>query len=187
MLTRNQLKNMSKDEVIEEFMKLAEINISLENLDKRFDKLESELAVSRTCSNLLNKRVIQLERDQLQTSQYLRKDSIELNPIPEEIEDGELETAICKALSLSGVQVDPTEIIATHRLRQRDRAIVKFCNRKKRNEVYNKRKDLQHKSQELKELMFKDKLYISESISAENSHLFYLYRKLKSRGIINST
>jgi len=40
---------------------------------------------------------------------------------------------------------------------------------------------------ELKELMFKDKLYISESISAENNRLFYICRKLKSRGVIDST
>ena len=41
--------------------------------------------------------------------QYIKKETIELNPVPADITDDVLEENICKALSLTGVNVVPND------------------------------------------------------------------------------
>ena len=48
-------------------------------------------------SHLLT-RIIQLERNAVTNSQYSRRETIELNPVPAKIHEDVLEDIICKAL-----------------------------------------------------------------------------------------
>ena len=57
---------------------------------------------------------------------------IEINPVPEDIQDTQLEESICQALSLTGTPVSTGDLEACHRMRRRDRVIVKFSSRKKK-------------------------------------------------------
>ena len=58
---------------------------------------------------------------------------IEINPVPEDIQDMQLEESICQALSLTGTPVSSTgDLEACHRMRRRDWVIVKFSRRKKK-------------------------------------------------------
>ena len=112
---------------------------------------------------------------------------IEINPVPEDIQDMQLEESICQALSLTGTPVSAGDLEACHRMRRRDRVIVKFSSRKKRNDVIFKKKSLNGKSDELKNLGFTSaKLFISDSMCHENHQLFYRCRQLKIRGLLHS-
>ena len=64
VVTRSQLENLSKDELIDRLLQVENIEEKLEHLNKRFDdflgkynELHSELQVSKNCSNLLRNRV----------------------------------------------------------------------------------------------------------------------------------
>ena len=112
---------------------------------------------------------------------------VEINPVPEDIQDMQLEESICQALSLTGTPVSAGDLEACHRMRRRDRVIVKFSSRKKRNDVIFKKKSLNGKSDELKNLGFTSaKLFISDLMCYENHQVFYECRQLKKRGLLHS-
>ena len=68
----------------------------------------------------------------MHNSQYGRWETIELNPVPAEIHEYVLEDSICKALSLTGVNVVPEDLQACHRMKRLKRVIVKFKCRKQK-------------------------------------------------------
>ena len=107
--------------------------------------------------------------------------------MPADITEDVLEESICKALSLTGVNVVPNDLHACHRMKGTDRVIVKFKCRKQKNSVMYKRKNLGDKSQELSNLKFSGRLFVSESISHKNQQLAYKCRQLKSARKIHST
>ena len=154
----------------------------------KYDNVNSELQQSKKFnSHLLIRIIIQLERNAVTNSQYSRRETIELNPVPADITEDVLEENICKALSLTGVNVVPNDLHACHRMKRTDRVIVKFKCRKQKNSVMYKRKNLGNKSQELSNLKFSGRLFVSESMSHENQQLAYKCRQLKSARKIHST
>ena len=122
VLTRSQYENISKEELIQELTNINsssanDINTKLTDLSDRFneftskyDKVYSELQQRNTVTN----------------SQYSRQETIKLNPVPAEIHEDVLEDGICKALSLTGVNIAPDNLQACHQMKRSDRVIVKF-------------------------------------------------------------
>ena len=153
----------------------------------KYDKVYSELQQCKSFNSHLLTRIIQLERNAVTNSQYSRRETIELNPVPAEIQDGVLEESVCKALSLTGVNVVPEDLHACHRMKRSDRVILKFKCRKQKQSLIYKRKNLATKSQELTNLKFSGRLFVSESMSHENQQLAYKCRQLKSARKIHST
>ena len=72
-------------------------------------------------------------------------------------------------------------------LQKKESVIVKFNYRKLKNKVLVNRKNLQNKSEDLRQLKFSGKLFISESMCHENHQLAYKCRQLKNAGKIHST
>ena len=199
VLTRSQYENMSKEELIQELTDINssfvnDINTKLTDLSEKFndftskyDKVYSELQQCKSFNSHLLTRIIQLERSAVTNSQYSRRETIELNPVPAEIHDDVLEENVCKALSLTGVNVVPEDLQACHRMKRSDRVILKFKCRKQKQSLIYKRKNLATKSQELTNLKFSGRLFVSESMSHENQQLAYKCRQLKSARKIHST
>ena len=124
-----------------------------------------------------------MERNAVTNSQYSRRETIELNPVHEDV----LEASICKALSLTEDNVVPEDLPACHGMKRSERVIVKSkCCYQEQSLIY-KRKNLSTKSQELPNLKFSGRLFVSESMSHENQQLAYKCRQLKSARKINST
>ena len=107
--------------------------------------------------------------------------------MPADITKDVLEENVSKALSLTGVNVVPNDLHTCHRMKRSDRVIVKFKCRKQKISVMYKRKNLGNKSQELSNLTFFGRLFVSESMSHENQQLAYKCRKLKSTRKIHTT
>ena len=107
--------------------------------------------------------------------------------MPADITEDVLEENVCKALSLTGVNIVPNDLHACHRMKRSDRVIVKFKCRKQQNSIMYKSKNLDNKCQELSNLKFSGRLFIRESMSHENQHLAYKCRQLKSARKIHST
>ena len=192
--TRSKLENFWKEELIEELIIVDDITSKISDLTNRFDDflrrfevVSSDLAITRNCNRLLTERVVQLERNAVTNAQYHRRESVEVNPIPPSISDEELELNICEALSLTGHEIKPNDLQACHRLKKKELVIVKFKCRKLKQKVLVSRKNLRNKSEDLRQLKFSGKLFISESMCHENHQLAYKCRQLKNAGKIHST
>ena len=85
VFTRNQTENMSRDELVEELLKLSYVSSKLSEPTEKFndfvskydDKVYSELQISTNCNNHLLQRMILLERNVVTNSQYHRREKIE--------------------------------------------------------------------------------------------------------------
>ena len=192
--TRSQLENLSKEGLIEELITVNDITSKISDLTNRFDDflmrfevVSSDLAITKNCNGLLTERVVQLERNAVTNAQYQWRESVEVNPVPPSISDDELELNICKALSLTGHEVKPDDLQACHRLKKKESFTVKFKCRKLKRRVLINRKNLQNKSEDLRQLKFSSKLFISESMCHETHQLAYKCRQLKNAGKIHST
>ena len=142
VLTRSQCENMSKEELIQELTdinssfvndinwKLTELSEKFNEFTSKYDKVYSELQQCKSFNSHLLTRIIQLERNTVTNSQYSRRETIELNPVPAEIHEDVLEESICKGLSLTGVNAVPKDLHACHRMERSDRVIIKFKCRK---------------------------------------------------------
>ena len=183
LLTRSQYENMSKEELIQELTDINssfvnDINVKLINLSEMFNKFTSkygkvysELQQCKSFTSHLLTRIIQLEHNAVTNSQYSRRETIELNPVPAEIHEDVLEESICKVLSLTAVNVVPEDLHACHCMKRTDRVIVKFkCCKQKQSLIY-KHKNLGTKSKELTNLKFSGRHFVSKSMSSENSNL----------------
>ena len=195
--TRSQLENLSKDELIDEVLSLEnfknDINVKFSELNDRFNDFEakyemvnSNLSITRRCNDLLLERITQLERNNLNNAQYTRRETLEINPVPSDIADDVLEQSVCQALSLTGVSVELDDLQACHRMRKKDRVIVKFKCRKQNHRVLLNCKTLQNKSHDLTQLKFSGKLFVNESMCHENNQLAYKCRQLKRARKIHS-
>ena len=199
VLTRSQYENMSKEELIQELTDINssfinDINTKLSNLGEKFneykskyDKVDSELQQCKKINSHFLTRVIQLECNTVASSEYSRRETIELNLAPADITEDALEENVCKALSLTGVNVVPNDLHACHQMKRSDRVIVKFKCCKQKNSVMYKCKILGNNSQELCNLKFSGRIFVNESMSYENQQLAFEWRQLKSAQKIHST
>ena len=105
--------------------------------------VSSNLSFTRRCNDILLERMTQLERNNLNNAQYNRRDTLEINPVPSDIADDILEQSVCQALSLTGISVEPDDLQACHRMRKKDRVIIKFKCRKQKHRVLLNRRTLQ--------------------------------------------
>ena len=78
------------------------------------------------------------------------------------------EASICKALSLTGVNIAPEDLHACHRMKRSDRVRIKFKCCKQKQSIMYKRKNLGTKSQEFPNLKFSGRLLVSKSMTLEN-------------------
>ena len=189
VLTRAQVDNLSREELIEELLKFSDITDKLNGLNNRFDdfikkydELNSELLISKNCNSLLLKRITNLERNALNNAQYVRRKTIEINSIPQSISNTDLENKVCQALSLTGTTATPDDLQAGHRMKNKAKVIVKFKARKQRNKVIFSRKELKWNGEQLQDLQFDPSLFINDSICFENQSFFYKCRQLTNVG-----
>ena len=104
VFTRSKLNELSKEELIEELLSFDNLSEKINDLTKKmddfaskFDRVFSELQISKTCNSLLRKRIIDLERSSLGNAQYLRREMIEISPVPLDVLNSELVGLVCKA------------------------------------------------------------------------------------------
>ena len=81
--------------------------------------------------------------------------------MPSDIADDVLEQSVCEALSLTEMSVEPDDLQACHRMRRKDRVIIKFKCRKQKHRVLSIRKTLENKSINFTQLKFPRKLFLT--------------------------
>ena len=141
VFTGSKLNELTKEELLS-FDNLSEkindLTKKMDSITTKFDPIFSELQISKTWNSLLRKRIIDLGRSSLDNSQCLRREMIEISPVPLEVSD-ELEGLVCKALSLTGNEVSPNDLQACHHLKKNGIVIVKFKSWKLKYKIINNR------------------------------------------------
>ena len=127
VLTRAEVDNLSREELIEELLKFSGITDKLNGLNNRFEdfikkynELNSELLISKNCNSQLLKRISNLEHSALNNAQYVCRETIEINSIPQSIPNTDLENKACQALSLTGMTVTPDDLQACHHMKNKE-------------------------------------------------------------------
>ena len=98
VLTRAAVEKMPKEELVNMVLNydktmestLVDLNKEISKISKNFEKLESELSISKTVNNALPKRVIQLEKQCWRNEQYSRRECIEVVYLPDSTTDNEV-------------------------------------------------------------------------------------------------
>ena len=125
-------------------------------------------------------RVYQLKRNAVSNLRYHKRDTLENNPVPLGIQDNVLEETVCKAFSLTGINMFPDELHSCHWVNKKDQVIGKLKCRKHRQNVLYSRRNVQSKGFHLTQMKLSCKLFVNESLSHENQQLIYIILKLKS-------
>ena len=89
---------------------------------------------------------------------------LDINPVPYSINNIDLEENVCKVVPLTGTKVISDDLDAFHIVKTKDKVIIKSKNRKQRNDVIFKRKQLKSKGDDLVAFQFGRSLYINENI-----------------------
>ena len=94
---KENLMELEKEELVELLLKneskLEEVKTELQHL-----RLEVK------SNNELHDRIVKLKRESYASQQYLRRDSVESNRLPESITDDQLETIVINILAEIGVK-----------------------------------------------------------------------------------
>ena len=104
--TRTQLENLSKEELIDELISAEDKSSKLSDLTSRFDDFLRWYKIIE--------RIVQLERNVISNTQYHRRESLEINPVPASVGDDVLENSACRALSLTSHEVKSDDLQTCH-------------------------------------------------------------------------
>ena len=179
VFTRIQMEKISREKLVEALLiKTFRTHWKVNNFVSKHEKVYSELQISRNCNNHLLQRIIQLERNVIANSQYHRRETIEINPVPESLGNEILEENVCKALSLTGVNITPEQLHLRHHLKKQNCIIVKFKCCKERQNVLFDWKNLKDKSSDLTpgvKIMASHRTWSAKfyTLSVQNSLLLY--------------
>ena len=135
---------------------------------------------------LVAKRVQLLERSHLNALQYNRRESIEIHGVPRSITDDTLESYCLEALGEIGCgDIQAEDVHACHRLRNKDKTIMRFVNRKHADMSLHNRKKLKDIDRAKYKIPEESRgLFINESLCKPVQFLFYKVRlALKSKKI----
>ena len=149
--------------------------------------VNSHLSIARQCNDLHFEQITQLEHNNLNNTQYNRRETLEIKPVPSDIADDVLEKSVYQALLLIGISVELDNLQACHHMRKQNHVIIQFKCRKLKHHVFSNHKTLQNKSLNHTQLRFFGKLFVNESMCHENHQLAYKCRQLKSARKIHLT
>ena len=183
VVTRAAVEKMPKEELVNMVLNydktmestLADLNKEISKINKNFEKLESELSISKTVNNALHKRVIQLEKQCWRNEQYSRRECIEVVGLSDSTADSE----VCSVFKKICVDVSVDNIEACHPLKSdnKNKMIVKFSKRKDCQAVLENKKKLKNLSNEELGVETNSKVFVNESLC---KHYKLLWSQFKS-------
>ena len=184
-----RIENLTRNKLIEELLQISDISCQFKALNDRLDTFAAKhkKLITKNCNTLLYQRINQLEQNSANKAQYHRRESLEVNPVLQDIGDNVLEETVCRVILPNEHEVTPDDLHACYQLKNKDRIISKFRDKRLKRSVQIKKNVLQQKSLALAQLKFSDKLFISKSMCYENQQLAYKFCQLKNSKKIQLT
>lgn len=195
MASENELKELNKKQLVamvielkSENANLRDLSIKLKDIDEKISKIQSDLEISRNVSNLLQEKVICLERKLADQSQYSRRECLEVSGIPVSVTDVNLEEKVLSIFKKIDCEVSNKDIESCHRIgNKKGTTIVKLSRRKDVKKILSNKKLLKEDVNMASLNLSEDcKLYINESLCPEYRNLWHKCRKLWKRNEISS-
>ena len=159
---------------------ITKLTADVKDLLGHFKKLESNLAVTKNVNSKLTDRVVQTERQCWTNAQYSCRDTIKVIGIASSIRDKDLEDKVRNIFGEIGVNVNERDIQACHRLREKDRTIVKFVNRRDCTNILRVKKDLKHLDPTKLSFTEGTKIFINESLCPYYRAIWNKCKKLRA-------
>ena len=136
--TEAVLNKLTKPELVQLLLKTeATLGSQISDLSKEIKdtlthlkKLEADIAVAKIVNDRFVERIVKTEGQCWENAQYSRRDTLEIVVIPGSIDNSVLEETERGIFGKIGVQVDEWDIEACHGLKEKERTIAKFANRK---------------------------------------------------------
>ena len=158
-------------------------NIIIKNLQMENTKLKNEI-------NLMKNKIVDLEISNNSLDQYGRRNNLEIEGIPDNISDENLEKTAVKLLNAIDVDIKESEVEACHRLGKSKkgkskRTIIRVVNRKYCKKALINRRQLLTVEDDEFEFQVANNVYIKENLTNYNSKLLYYCRKLRRASLIN--
>ncbi|XP_074608241.1 uncharacterized protein LOC141860902 [Acropora palmata] len=167
---------------------LQSVKSEISNLDKKHttivNSLEEKLGELAGTTDRQDQSLYRVESALDETQQYLRRDCLAINGVP--ISSYENPNQLVKEVGLlAGVEIDDRHIASAHKLPDsknvKNRLIVKFIQRDKREELYKHRKNLVGKN--ISHLPSVEdgngKIFINESLTSYRKRLFGRIKEYK--------
>ena len=161
---------------------ISQLSTSVNNLMTENGKISSQLMVVSNVNTLLVTRVTELEKQQAKMEQYSRRNHVEISGISNEVSDENLEQKVINICKESGIELNPYDIEACHRLpaerintSNSKHVIVKFVNRKYSEATLRLKKSINSPSN----------VYITNSLCPYYRFLLGKCKDLQKKGLIN--
>ena len=153
-------------------------------------KLQDQNAqLKQTIANLQHKVII-LETATNSVEQYDRRNNIEINGIPDNVEDKNLEHSVIEVFNSANIQISHNDIEDWHRIGKSKgnskKTILRLVNRKYRKQIlYNRRKFKNFDGSGIG--MPNAKIFVDENLTISNHQLAFNCRKLEREKLISKT
>ena len=125
--TEAVLNKLTKPEF---WSQISDLSKEVKDTLTHLKKLEADIAVAKIVNDRFVERIVKTEGQCWENAQYSRRDTLEIVVIPGSIDNSVLEETERGIFGKIGVQVDEWDIQACHRLKEKERTIAKFANRK---------------------------------------------------------
>ena len=186
--TEAVLNKLTKPELVQLLLKtegtlgsqITDLSKEIKDTLTHLKKLEADIAVVRTVNDRLVERVVKTERQCRENAQYCRRDTLEIVGIPNSIDNSVLEETVRGVFKKIGVEIDERDVQACHRLKEKDRTIVKFVNRRVCLQIFRVKKEL--KSLDPTDLNFPEntKFFINECLCPYYRGIWNKCKKLRA-------
>ena len=113
-LTKEELVRIALDFQQKHDLLLNKINSDLTDLRKSYNRIESELSVSRNVTSNQRKQIEELQRQCWSNEQYSRRECLEIAGIPNDTKNEKLEETVLNIFSKIDVGVKLEDIEACH-------------------------------------------------------------------------
>ena len=141
----NQIQNLCCE--------MANLSDNVKSLVSTNERLTSELTVVKNVNNILENRIINLEKQLSKNEQYGHHKNVKISGISNQIPDQDLEENIIKICKDSNINISPMDIEGCHRLpigrnttNTTKQVIVKFVNQKHSKAMLQQKKDINSKN-----------------------------------------
>ena len=145
---------------------------------------QKQMEAQSATNKLLISKIEKLEKQQIRSDQYSRKETIEMKGINPELPDREVEKKVIEVLNSIKSETDqpftPEGIHACHKLKKI--VICKFVSRRRMRANINNRSEL--KGKDLTSIGIRCKVFIYESMTRHFKNLNWRCNQLKKAGII---
>ena len=187
--TEAVLNKLSKPELVQIILnteanlgsQIAKLTTEVKDLLAYSKKLEADVAIVRNVNNKLVERVVATERRCWENAQHSRRDTLEVVGISISIRENVVEQKVCDVLQEIGVDICDRDIQACHRLKDKDRTIVKFTNRKDCLRILRVKRQLKGLDPSAVDLPEGTKFFVNENLGPYYRGIWNKCKKIKGQ------